>query len=211
MLDTEAKVMLTGRMDKQCTVCLQTKPLSEFYRSKVIYYMSHCKECDHIKCAKYRKTDGGKRAYARGSKKWGKTTNGRSHLRAAWNKYHKTENGKAKAYLYEQKDRVKAKRSAWKRSESGKVSAANYAHGRRRCINISGYKLTVLDWYKIKEHYKNCCAYCKNEFDKLTIDHVVPLSRGGLHEYDNIVPSCGPCNRSKGKKLLSEWHGRTYV
>lgn len=38
----------------------------------------------------------------------------------------------------------------------------------------------------------------------LTMDHVIPLSRGGDHSIDNIVPSCFSCNASKGNKLLSE-------
>jgi 5-methylcytosine-specific restriction endonuclease McrA len=46
------------------------------------------------------------------------------------------------------------------------------------------------------------CAYCGRVAD--TIDHVVPRSRGGRHEWGNVVASCGPCNRAKGNQLLSE-------
>ena len=52
------------------------------------------------------------------------------------------------------------------------------------------------------------CVYCGST-DRVTIDHVVPLSRGGKHEADNLAPACLPCNCSKGNKLLSEWAGRT--
>lgn len=56
-------------------------------------------------------------------------------------------------------------------------------------------------------HYH--CAYCLLPQEllpaKLTIDHVVPLCRGGQHTIDNIVPACSRCNSSKGKKLVSEW------
>jgi len=41
-----------------------------------------------------------------------------------------------------------------------------------------------------------------------TVDHVVPRSRGGLHEWTNVVAACPSCNARKGDRLLSElgWH-----
>ena len=48
------------------------------------------------------------------------------------------------------------------------------------------------------------CAYCGATGD-MSLDHVVPLSRGGTHEIDNLLPACRSCNSSKGAKLLEEW------
>jgi hypothetical protein len=50
------------------------------------------------------------------------------------------------------------------------------------------------------------CAYCGGPYEE--IDHVVPFTRGGLHELANLNPSCAACNRSKAQSLLSEWPGR---
>ncbi len=47
------------------------------------------------------------------------------------------------------------------------------------------------------------CVYCGAQFEHL--DHTVPLSRGGHHSVDNIVPSCRSCNDSKADKLPHEW------
>jgi endogenous inhibitor of DNA gyrase (YacG/DUF329 family) len=47
------------------------------------------------------------------------------------------------------------------------------------------------------------CVYCAGPFD--TIDHVIPLTRGGDNMKSNLVPACRSCNSSKGQKLLSEW------
>lgn len=44
------------------------------------------------------------------------------------------------------------------------------------------------------------CQYCGSE-TTLTIDHVVPRSKGGASSWENIVASCGPCNRRKADKL----------
>jgi 5-methylcytosine-specific restriction endonuclease McrA len=50
------------------------------------------------------------------------------------------------------------------------------------------------------------CVYCGIRAD--TIDHVRPRSRGGLHQWTNVVAACARCNHRKGDRLLAElgWH-----
>lgn len=48
-----------------------------------------------------------------------------------------------------------------------------------------------------------CCQYCGSH-KHLTLDHVIPRSRGGLSSWENIVTSCAPCNVRKGASLPSE-------
>jgi 5-methylcytosine-specific restriction endonuclease McrA len=45
------------------------------------------------------------------------------------------------------------------------------------------------------------CQYCGHERGNLTVDHVVPRSKGGSSSWDNIVTCCAPCNRRKGDRL----------
>jgi 5-methylcytosine-specific restriction endonuclease McrA len=45
------------------------------------------------------------------------------------------------------------------------------------------------------------CQYCGSR-SNLTVDHVIPRSKGGSSSWDNIVASCAPCNRRKGNALL---------
>jgi 5-methylcytosine-specific restriction endonuclease McrA len=47
------------------------------------------------------------------------------------------------------------------------------------------------------------CQYCGSR-GNLTVDHVVPRSKGGPSSWDNIVTSCAPCNRRKGDLLLRQ-------
>src|SRR6186997_1743892 len=47
------------------------------------------------------------------------------------------------------------------------------------------------------------CAYCGST-GRLTLDHVVPRSRGGDSVWENVVTSCAPCNLRKGNRLLHE-------
>ena len=44
------------------------------------------------------------------------------------------------------------------------------------------------------------CQYCGSR-SNLTVDHVVPRSKGGASSWENIVASCAPCNRRKGDLL----------
>lgn len=48
------------------------------------------------------------------------------------------------------------------------------------------------------------CQYCGSDAAKLTVDHVIPKSRGGDSSWDNIVASCAPCNRRKADRLPRE-------
>ena len=48
------------------------------------------------------------------------------------------------------------------------------------------------------------CQYCGTTKAGLTIDHVIPRSRGGESVWENIVASCAPCNRRKGNRLPRE-------
>ncbi len=51
------------------------------------------------------------------------------------------------------------------------------------------------------------CQYC-GTVGKLTLDHVVPRSRGGDSVWENVVTSCAPCNMRKGDRLPEEVHMR---
>jgi len=60
------------------------------------------------------------------------------------------------------------------------------------------YTLTREQWKAIKVAYNNRCAYCGCKHQKLTQDHVIPLSKGGGYTVGNIVPACISCNSRKG-------------
>lgn len=50
------------------------------------------------------------------------------------------------------------------------------------------------------------CQYCGGQPSKheLTVDHVIPRSRGGTTVWENVVAACAPCNRRKGDRLPDE-------
>lgn len=64
-------------------------------------------------------------------------------------------------------------------------------------------------WKEIRERiFKRdnyTCGYCGEIGKRLECDHVVPVSKGGSHDDENLVTSCFKCNRSKAAKLLTNW------
>jgi 5-methylcytosine-specific restriction endonuclease McrA len=48
------------------------------------------------------------------------------------------------------------------------------------------------------------CAYCGAERQRLTIDHIIPKSKGGKADFENCVSSCKPCNNKKGDRTPRE-------
>lgn len=56
------------------------------------------------------------------------------------------------------------------------------------------------------------CAYCGKELVNTRRDwqmeHIVPVSQGGLSRLDNLLPSCKTCNKRKLNRNLEEWRAR---
>jgi len=50
---------------------------------------------------------------------------------------------------------------------------------------------------------KHRCVYCGSK-EVLTIDHVIPVSRGGKSNFENCVTACKPCNNKKDRRTPSE-------
>lgn len=69
----------------------------------------------------------------------------------------------------------------------------------------SSGNVTKEQWAEIVAYYQGRCAYCFKRDTELTQDHMLPVSRGGLHEVDNLVPACRSCNAMKGTKTPMEF------
>lgn len=61
-------------------------------------------------------------------------------------------------------------------------------------------------WWK-RKCAKGICHYCQSKVkpSELTMDHVVPVSRGGRTVKNNVVPACKDCNNKKKQLLPMEW------
>lgn len=67
-------------------------------------------------------------------------------------------------------------------------------------------ELRSSQWWK-RRLAKGRCEYCGSQVipQDLTMDHVVPLARGGRTTKGNVVPACKTCNNAKKQLLPMEW------
>lgn len=63
-------------------------------------------------------------------------------------------------------------------------------------------ELRASQWWK-QQIGPGLCHHCGQKFKKtdLTMDHLIPVARGGKSSKNNVVPSCRPCNQSRGHTL----------
>lgn len=60
---------------------------------------------------------------------------------------------------------------------------------------------------QIRERDGDCCHWCNQylwEWE-MTLDHLIPISRGGSHSNDNLVIACFTCNNSRGNSFCPSY------
>lgn len=111
----------------------------------------------------------------------------------------------AKRYYGNNADKIKERTSAYKKTERGRRVSIESFHRRRDRINATINDLTASEWDEIIEKQENKCARCNGTFDVSTpptIDHIVPVSKGGPTTKNNIQALCGKCNSAKGVRVI---------
>lgn len=63
------------------------------------------------------------------------------------------------------------------------------------------WKVPPVNRREVLRRDRHTCQYCGSKRE-LTLDHVIPRSKGGQHTWDNIVTACATCNGNKGSQLL---------
>jgi len=108
-------------------------------------------------------------------------------------------------------------RARYERDKDKRIALATEAvHIRRARMMAAEYHHGITDTSLRKIHGDNCC-YCGVVMDfkrgtrgsinphRATIEHVLPISRGGSHTWDNTTLACHKCNVSKNAKTVEEW------
>jgi len=113
---------------------------------------------------------------------------------------------------YRQTEAYRLKQMRYLTSDRGQayLAAKRKRHRTKRLQKENEGKLSAYELRAIAHAYRQCCAYCGKKTDpklpdkhpdKQTLDHVVPLSKGGLHQRENVVIACWFCNDRKGDDL----------
>lgn len=169
--------------EKTCAKCHLTLPLSD--------YGKNCSRSDGLQyyCRKCKRLD---------SKEW-KLLH-KEQVRSSSSNYYKNNRDEILKRNRRNYEKTKSERSKvikrWKQLNPDKVQAG-YENRRKNLVG----KITGEEWREIKNKYGNVCLRCGTS-KRLSIDHVIPISKGGTNTVDNIQPLCGKCNSTKGTKII---------
>jgi 5-methylcytosine-specific restriction endonuclease McrA len=100
----------------------------------------------------------------------------------------------------------KNRTNEWRKKNPEKYNKSNHESRVKRRARMRGAEgsHTYEDFVEKKRLLGNKCMICgKSETEvKMTIDHIIPLSKGGSNYISNIQPLCFHCNSSKNNKML---------
>jgi len=195
-----------NREVKQCSKCGSEKPLEEFPPRKTSRDGRHgwCRPCyrAYYTGAAQRWREANRERDRENQRRWR-----RENLEAALarerrlaDKHRAARREADRRRRRENPDRIRDNYRRWREShyEQEIVRLAT-----RRALTTNDADLKAL----VANLLKQPCVYCGTT-ERITIDHVIPLTRGGKHEPENLAPACLSCNSSKNDRLLSEWSGR---
>jgi len=104
-----------------------------------------------------------------------------------------------KKYYEENREREIAKVLEWQKQNPEYKKAID--QNRRTQKTKAGGSFTVQEWVVLCEKYDYRCVCCHKK-RKLTIDHIVPVSKGGTSNIENLQPLCRSCNSRKGTNTV---------
>ena len=151
--------------------------------------------------------------------------------RTSMQKYNRSEKGKARERRWRELNPKKVKTiraNSWSlhwEAYMPKILAYRQSHrlehrlhalprnAKRRTMKThAGGSFTLAEWETLKSKYDYTCLKCgKCEPEiKLTADHIIPVVKHGTSFINNIQPLCGPCNTSKGTKIIDYRHSGIY-
>lgn len=191
-------------MQKRCAKCLQIKPLTDFYTHKTTKdrHRPECKECckqatqENYAAQIEVERANGRAYYAKHAERVKNRQRKYAHER-----YTEDKEGvllHARLYYAANVHRIRARIRA-QYAANPAIGHINRARHRAHKAACPKNDLTLAQWIEIKTMYDHCCVYCGRQMERLTQDHLTPLSKGGAHTYSNVVPACQSCNSKKGK------------
>ena len=176
---------------KICTRCKQEKPIEAFGKSKY-----ECLKCGYERQKIfYTNHPEKRRQYDKKRDKNNNYLSQKSYKEKNLSKHRRRQ----KEYADNHRDEVNKNSKVWRMRHPDKVSAARHTVRAQR-KGAEGTH-TPEEWRELCERYGNKCLCC-NEVKPLTVDHVIPLSKGGTNYIDNIQPLCKSCNCRKSTKTI---------
>lgn len=172
---------------KVCTQCSVWLPFSEFYkrqlRGKTVIY-SWCKECTKARNNKYYQEN-------------------RDEIRARERKRRAEDEEYKERHRSRDRARYKGTRrrntidrmAKWRDENRERYRVRQREAKHRRRAKTVGV-IREWEWQAVLGFYGDCCLVCGSD-EHLTMDHVVPISKGGPNYLVNVQPLCKSCNSKK--------------
>jgi 5-methylcytosine-specific restriction endonuclease McrA len=110
----------------------------------------------------------------------------------------------SRSYRENNPDKCKEMNRKWRENNPDKVKARNLRSKHRRRMKLENQPdVDILVWRETLELFEYKCAYCLDWATSL--DHIVPVDKGGTNDPGNCIPACTRCNSSKGSKDIGVW------
>ena len=205
-------------VDRTCSVCGITQPLTGFFRDKrgKDGYRADCKICNTVKRKANRAADPEETRRKQAAYYQVNREKIKAYVKAwredhpeACREYHRSY---AERNVEAERERHRLKSARQPRERRREIEARylrrfpekNRAKShRRRSRQRKNGEALILD-REYKRLYSLPCSVCGSR-DQITADHVIPLVRGGRHSIGNLQPLCLRCNTRKGSRLMIEF------
>lgn len=110
-----------------------------------------------------------------------------------------------RAYYQDHKAENNARRQRWEAANPERAKALNWAKDQRRRARVLAASIGNVDRAAVIARGKGLCGICGLPVGagEISIDHIVPLARGGAHTDANLQLAHMSCNRRKGARLAA--------
>ena len=170
-----------------CALCQQDVPLELMVKSKRVKsgYTNHCKPCARALSKAWREAN---------------TEKARASTQAWANKNKSRRRAKNRERYALNRDKLIAQTAQYRKDHPEMVVMYNY---RRKEHSNKNEKFVILS-KEINKLLSSLCVKCGTR-ERITLDHIIPVARGGRHSIGNLQPLCKSCNSSKSVKTIMEW------
>jgi 5-methylcytosine-specific restriction endonuclease McrA len=199
---------------KTCTKCQTEKSVDLFYKDRD-RYTSACKQCRLTQQKQYYIDNKATVKVKRAAYQKAHRPEQYEHLKK-WRKNNIEKNREAGRRQYaENIEHRRAVKNAWREANVEKIKsiqrkyALNNPEKTAEKQQIRKVKMRSNGVYKVSKKeliklYSSPCIACGTT-ERVTIDHIIPIARGGIHGIGNLQSMCLKCNASKNNRTMSEW------